>query len=60
MTIQEIAVMIVVLLAASYLGLRAYRALRRKECGSGCGACGTIDFAKIEARIKAEERKNQA
>lgn len=57
MLIQEIAVSLIVLTAAGWLGLRSYKALKRKDCGSGCGACSTIDFAKVEAQIKAAESK---
>jgi hypothetical protein len=60
MSFQEIAEVTAVLAAASYLGLRGYRALRKKGCASGCGACSTIDFARIEARAKAAEAKKKA
>lgn len=55
MAVQELTVMIVVLAAAAWLGFRAFKALRRKGCGPACGGCGTIDFSKIEAQIKAAE-----
>ena len=59
MPLQEIAAIVIVMVAAVYLIMRSYGALRKKNCASGCGACGTIDFAKIEAQIKAAEAKKK-
>lgn len=47
MEVQEIGALIITAAAAGWLGLRAYRALRRKDCGGGCKGCSTIDFSKI-------------
>jgi hypothetical protein len=48
MGLQEIAALITLLLAVTYLSVRLYRALRRKDCAGACKGCGSIDLSKID------------
>lgn len=50
--IQEIIVATLFGIALFYLGRMTYRSFQSKSCGTGCGKCGAIDFAKIEREIK--------
>lgn len=36
---QTLVVSLTVILAAAYLGRRAYRSFRRPGCGDGCASC---------------------
>lgn len=41
--------------ALFYLGRMAYRAFTAKNCATGCGKCGAVDFKKIEQEIRKKE-----
>lgn len=49
-------------LALIYLGNRVRKQFQSKNtagCAKGCGSCGAIDFAKIEAQMAAKEKQQQ-
>jgi hypothetical protein len=57
MTIDDLVVALLVLLAAAYMGRRLWRRLRHVAAatgGTGCGACGGCDGAGSNRRGCAE------
>ncbi|HEY0741422.1 MAG TPA: hypothetical protein VGD40_08170 [Chryseosolibacter sp.] len=52
--IQSIIVIIAFGLALLYVGRLVFKSFQSKagECASGCGKCGAVDFAKVEAELK--------
>jgi bacterioferritin-associated ferredoxin len=55
--VQQILIAAIFLGAVIYLGVLVMKQFRAKSgCPSGCGKCGAIDIAKIEAEIKAAGR----
>ena len=51
--LQQIFVGAIFLGAVYYVGRLVYRSFQAKSsCDSGCGKCGAIDFAQIEAQMK--------
>jgi hypothetical protein len=56
--IQDFLVLILLGSAVVWLGFRFYRTFfsKQKGCGSGCGACSSIDIDKIEKAIRAKEQ----
>ena len=54
--IQQIAVGIIFLGAAGYVGRIIYRSFQAKSnCSTGCGKCNVVDFAKIENDLKSKK-----
>jgi len=56
--VQQILVFLIFIAAVAYMGRLLYRTFFSKTegCAKGCGACGGIDFKKIEQEM--EKRKN--
>ena len=53
MLVQQILLAIIFLVRLFYMGYMAYRSFRTKSgCATGCGKCGSVDFAKIEQQMK--------
>ncbi|MEK6783010.1 MAG: FeoB-associated Cys-rich membrane protein [Bacteroidota bacterium] len=51
--LQLIAIVILFLGAAFFLGRMVYRSFQAKTaCSTGCGKCGALDFEKIEENIR--------
>lgn len=52
--IQQLFVLLLFIGALAYLGRLLYQSFKAKSsgCASGCGKCGAIDVAKIEADIR--------
>lgn len=53
--IQHIIIGLIFLTAVIYLARIAYKQFSGSGCASGCGACNTIDFKKIEKVIKESQ-----
>lgn len=51
---QNIVILLICVAALIFLGLKFYKSFTEKGCGTGCGACGAIDFEKMEKQIKAD------
>ena len=52
--IQNIVVVALCIAALFFLALKLYKSFTEKGCNTGCGACGAVDFKKIEKQIKAD------
>ncbi len=52
--IQSIIVILAFAIAVFYVGRLVFKSFQSKagECGSGCGKCGAVDFAKLEQQLK--------
>jgi hypothetical protein len=58
MILQQVLVGLIFLGAIAYIGSIVYKIFQAKTgCASGCGKCGTIDFAKIEQQLKEKENR---
>jgi len=58
MILQQVLVGLIFLGALAYIGSMVYKIFQAKTgCASGCGKCGTIDFAKIEQQLKEKENR---
>jgi hypothetical protein len=58
MILQQVLIGLIFTGAIAYIGSLVYRSFRSKAgCASGCGKCGSIDFAKIERQVKEKETK---
>ncbi|MES2730833.1 MAG: FeoB-associated Cys-rich membrane protein [Bacteroidota bacterium] len=58
--IENLVIFIVFALALAYLGNMVWKQFSAKNtagCAKGCGACGNIDFNKIEQQIAAKEKQ---
>jgi hypothetical protein len=58
--IESIVIALLFSLALAYLGnlvRKQFSARNTAGCAKGCGACGTIDFKKIEQQMAAKEKK---
>ncbi|HEY4651161.1 MAG TPA: FeoB-associated Cys-rich membrane protein [Pontibacter sp.] len=57
--IQQIIILVLFVIAAAYIVRMLYRTFSSKAegCAKSCGACGGIDFKKIEQEM---ERRKQA
>jgi hypothetical protein len=59
MILQQALIGLIFSGAIAYIGSMVYRSFQSKTgCASGCGKCGSIDFAKIEEEIKEKEIKS--
>jgi hypothetical protein len=55
---QQIIIFLIFIAAAVYVVRLIYKSFSNKSgCAKGCGACGTIDFNKIDQQIKASANK---
>ena len=51
--LQQILVLLIFVAAIAYIGRLVYKSFQAKTgCDSGCGKCGAVDFAKIEAELR--------
>jgi len=51
--LQQILVLLIFAGALVYVGRLVYKSFQSKTgCDSGCGKCGAVDFAKIEAELR--------
>lgn len=58
--IESIVITLLFVLALAYLGNLVRKQFSTKNtggCAKGCGACGNLDFQKIEQQIAAKEKK---
>ena len=56
--IQQIIIFLLFIVAAVYVARLVYKSFSSKSgCAKGCGACGTIDFNKIDKQINASAGK---
>ncbi len=51
---QNITIIVICAAALVFLVLKFYKSFTDKGCGTGCGACGAVDFEKMEKQIKAD------
>jgi hypothetical protein len=55
--LQQVLVLIIFAGSIAYVGRLAYKSFQSKTgCDSGCGKCGAVDFARIEAELKARKK----
>lgn len=54
--IQHFLIAVLFAGAVFYLGRMAYRAFTARNCSTGCGKCGVVDFDKIESEIRKKEK----
>lgn len=52
--IQNIVIIVLCAAALFFLVQKLYKSFTKKGCGTGCGACGAVDFKKMEKQIKAD------
>jgi hypothetical protein len=51
---QEIIIGLIFIAALIYVGNLVYKSFQAKHaCSSGCGKCGAVEIAKIEAMSKS-------
>jgi len=51
--IQQVIILLIFIAALVYIGRMLYRNFAAKGgCASGCGACSTIDFKKIQKDLE--------
>jgi hypothetical protein len=58
--IESIVITLLFVLALAYLGNLVWKQFSTKNkagCAKGCGACGNIDFEKIEQQIASKKKK---
>ena len=58
--IESIVITLLFVLALAYLGNLVRKQFSTKNtagCAKGCGACGNIDFKKIDQQIAVKEKK---
>ncbi|MBB6609613.1 FeoB-associated Cys-rich membrane protein [Pontibacter sp. Tf4] len=57
--VQQIIILVLFVVAVAYIARMLYRTFSSKAegCAKSCGACGGIDFKKIEQEM---ERRKQA
>jgi hypothetical protein len=58
--IENIIIFLVFALSLAYLIHTVWKQFSAKNtagCAKGCGACGAIDFSKIEQQIAAKEKQ---
>jgi hypothetical protein len=55
MGFQTLLTLLLVAIAAGFLGRKLFRTARGEGCASGCGSCGsrTCALRKLEAELKA-------